>query len=200
MEVLNGRDVEGGASITWEQELQYYWANVSPGMEFFSMGFYGNLPETIDYSRYSKADIDMFGHYYQSGLGFANQLDLMLALVRYDKIPQQTTLNSTDDIINNPKALHGKTAEEIANLFEKEGYAVRVENSQRGSGLAKIVRIEGHKINMIQVHPGGGMHGLGYIKVKGNGVNFKVVDGLPSDYMGNPGQEKATFYWMGERK
>jgi hypothetical protein len=117
---------------------------------------------------------------------------------KYGEETGKAILKSTDDIISNPKALYGKSTQEIADIFKKEGYEVLVEQSTKGSGLAEIVRVKGYKINMIQVHPGGGRHGLPYIKVKGNGVNFKVIDGLPSDYIGNPANEKSIFYWMGE--
>lgn len=105
-------------------------------------------------------------------------------------------LSSTDDIIDYPESLSNMDVEEIADLFRNEGFDPIVEQSTKGSGLAMIIRINRHKINMIQVHPGGGRHGLPYIKVKGNGVNFKVVKGSPSDYIGNPNNEKGDFYWI----
>lgn len=99
-------------------------------------------------------------------------------------------------IKSNPKALWGKSADEIADVFRSQGYKVTIEQSTKGSGKATMIRIEGGNINMIEIHPGGGRHGSSYIKVSTDKGIMKVVGGSKADYKGNPAEEKATFYWM----
>ncbi|QKG83153.1 hypothetical protein GXN76_00865 [Kroppenstedtia pulmonis] len=99
------------------------------------------------------------------------------------------------DVIDNPLSVQGKTAEELAQPFIDAGYDVEIKQSTKGSRRAKKILIKGHTINMIQIHPGGGRHGLPYTKVKGNGVNYKVVKGKKEDYKGDPNEEKGDFYW-----
>jgi hypothetical protein len=74
-----------------------------------------------------------------------------------------------------------------ADAFRRAGYKASVRQSSRGSGLARIVEIQGHKeISQIQVHPGGGRHGGAYVKISTNHGTLKVVDS--STYEPTPGE------------
>ncbi|WP_187296291.1 DUF4280 domain-containing protein [Tepidibacter mesophilus] len=107
-------------------------------------------------------------------------------------------MNNTENF--NVKNIYTKSVDEIAQIFKDSGYNVRIEPSK--SGKATMIRIDGMKgprtINTIQVHNGGGRHGLDYIKVKGNNVSYKIVNGSSSEYIGNPELEKCEFYWLKE--
>ena len=74
--------------------------------------------------------------------------------------------------------LFGKTPDEIADAFRREGYGAVVEQSTKGSKKSVQVRISGHKtIANIQVHPGGGIHSGPYIKIStSKWGKIKVVD------------------------
>lgn len=91
----------------------------------------------------------------------------------------------------------GKSAEDIAQMFNDAGYEAIVEQSTKGSQLSKQVRIKGHNINNIQVHPGGGTHGGAYYKIStSNQGVIKVAE--KATYHNNRGTENATFHWIDE--
>ena len=97
-----------------------------------------------------------------------------------------------DNLIENPKYIWGKSAEDIAQQFKDAGYEVILEKSTKGSKLSTQIRIQGHpKIANIQVHPGGGRHGGSYYKISTSTQGtIKIVD--PITYKPTPG-EKATI-------
>jgi hypothetical protein len=97
-----------------------------------------------------------------------------------------------DNLIENPKSIWGKSAEDIAQQFKDAGYEVILEKSTKGSKLSTQIRIQGHpKIANIQVHPGGGRHGGSYYKISTSTQGtIKIVD--PITYKPTPG-EKATI-------
>jgi hypothetical protein len=84
-------------------------------------------------------------------------------------------------IVDNPKSIVGKTADEIAKLFNDAGFPAKVEQSTKKgtSGKAVQVRIDGHpQITNIQFHPGGGRHtpeGVPYWKVSTNSGKIWVA-------------------------
>ncbi len=97
------------------------------------------------------------------------------------------------DILDEPKSIWGKSADEIAEAFNNEdGVQAYVEQSTKGSKRAQIIRIEGHSdVQMVQVHPGGGRHVGAYYKISTSTKGIiKVID--PSTYVPSAG-EKATF-------
>ncbi|WP_251358092.1 hypothetical protein [Kangiella sp. TOML190] len=99
---------------------------------------------------------------------------------------------------SNPAKIWGKSADEIAQLFTKAGYKAKVVplNSGRGSK----VMIEGHQINLIKVHGGGGRHHSQRYQMSGNNINVKVVGGNRSSYRGNPNEEWADFIFMRDQQ
>lgn len=89
--------------------------------------------------------------------------------------------NFVNNILKNPTSVVGKTADDIARLFNDAGYKATVEQSSKKgtSGKAVQVRIEGHpKIANIQYHPGGGRHtleGVPYWKISTNNGTIWVA-------------------------
>lgn len=72
----------------------------------------------------------------------------------------------------------GKSAEQIADEFNRRCFKSNIRASNRGTRLTTIVEIENHpKIGQIQVHPGGGRHEGAYLKIspQTEGI-IKVVD------------------------
>jgi hypothetical protein len=82
------------------------------------------------------------------------------------------------DIIKNPKAYWGKSAEEISEAFQKAGYQASVRQAPHGSQRAKLIDIKGHpQIQQIEVHPGGGLHKGAYYRFSTNSNGkIKIVD------------------------
>lgn len=95
-------------------------------------------------------------------------------------------------IIDDPKSVHGKSADEIAKEFKDAGFDTNVRDSTKGSKKATIVEIKGHpEITQIQVHPGGGRHEGAYTKISTSTKGIiKVVNS--KTYKPTPG-EKATI-------
>ncbi|NES16877.1 MULTISPECIES: hypothetical protein [Micromonospora] len=91
-------------------------------------------------------------------------------------------------IIDDPKSVAGKSAEEIAQQFNDAGYPATVQQSTKKgtSGNAVQVRIQGHpEITNIQVHPGGGRHtpdGSPYWKISTSTAGKIWV--IPDDFRG----------------
>jgi large repetitive protein len=104
------------------------------------------------------------------------------------------------EILQNPKSIWGKTADEITKAFQDAGYGAELKNPKPGtSGLAQPIKISGYKgIDQIQVHPGGvgTLHQGPYIKISSstNGI-IKVVD--RNTYVPTPG-DKATIIYINE--
>ncbi|GAB5486247.1 MAG: hypothetical protein Pars93KO_26810 [Parasphingorhabdus sp.] len=94
-----------------------------------------------------------------------------------------------DDIVKNPTSVLGKTADEIAEIFTKEGYKAIVESAR--SGGTRIL-IEGHQINSIRISEEGGRHILGSIRVSGNNVRTKIIFGSRKSCKGNIKEEAAA--------
>ncbi len=88
-----------------------------------------------------------------------------------------------------PISILGKTADEIAEIFTKEGYKATVESAR--SGGTRIL-IEGHQINSIRFSEEGGRHILGSIRVSGNNVRTKIVFGNRKSYKGNIDEGEAA--------
>ncbi|WP_434044807.1 MULTISPECIES: DUF6531 domain-containing protein [Sorangium] len=95
-------------------------------------------------------------------------------------------------LLKDPKSIWGKSAQEIAEAFEKSGYKATLESSTKGSKRSTQIRIAGHsEVSNIQVHPGGGRHEGAYYKISTSTQGkIKVVD--PDTYVPTPG-EKATI-------
>ncbi len=93
-----------------------------------------------------------------------------------------------DSIIDDPRAVSGRSAQEIADQFTAAGYPATVEQSQKKgtSGNAVQVRIQNHpEITNIQVHPGGGRHtpeGSPYWKISTSTAGKTWV--IPGDFRG----------------
>jgi Flp pilus assembly pilin Flp len=100
-------------------------------------------------------------------------------------------------VVQNPKSVWGKSADEIADSFNAAGYKATVRQSTKGSQQAQIIEIKGHKeITQIQVHPGGGRHGGAYVKISTSTQGkIKVVD--PATYKPTPG-ESVDIHKIGE--
>jgi RHS repeat-associated protein len=108
-----------------------------------------------------------------------------------------SNLISIDDFLTNPKLIWDKKPEDIAKMFNDAGYEAIIEKSSKGSKLSEQIRIKGHIINNIQVHPGG-THGGKYYKIStSNQGIIKVAD--KATYYNNRGQENATFYWIDKK-
>lgn len=124
-----------------------------------------------------------------TGLGVAiGQVGARLAAPTISSSPVRLNVRG---ILQDPRTLWNKSAQEIAEIFTADGYRATVRQSTRGSGNATIVAVEGHStITQIQVHAGGGRHVGRYIKIStSNQGKVKVVD--PSTYAAAAG-EKAT--------
>lgn len=93
-----------------------------------------------------------------------------------------------DNIVSDPKSVSGRSAEEIAQMFNDAGYPATVQQSTKKgtSGNAVQVRIQGHpEITNIQVHPGGGRHtpdGSPYWKISTSTAGKIWV--IPEDFRG----------------
>jgi RHS repeat-associated protein len=93
------------------------------------------------------------------------------------------------DLQNNPKAIFGRSPEEIVAYFKNAGYETVVKQSTQGSGKSIQIRIakgqneKGHPVNNIQVHPGGGSKVGPYIKLSTDSGKIKIVD---SNYVHDP--------------
>ena len=93
-----------------------------------------------------------------------------------------------DNIVENPKSVAGRSAQDIADQFTTAGYPATVEQSQRRgtSGRAVQVRVQNHpEITNVQVHPGGGRHtpdGSPYWKISTNTHGRIWV--VPHDFRG----------------
>lgn len=98
----------------------------------------------------------------------------------------------TAKLLAEPKSLVGKSAADIAGIYERAGYKVSVEQSTKGSKRSTQIRISGNPdVGNIQVHPGGGRHGGAYYKVSTSKQGIiKLVD--PATYQAEPG-EKARI-------
>lgn len=115
-----------------------------------------------------------------------------VSVVARPGVPTRPSPLDVKGLIENPRAIWGRSAQEIADAFTKAGYAARIRASTRGSRQSTIVEVTGHEsITQIQVHPGGGRHGGGYYKISTSTKGtLKVVD--PQTYKPTPG-EKATI-------
>ncbi|MBP0011370.1 RHS repeat-associated core domain-containing protein [Roseofilum sp. Belize Diploria] len=70
------------------------------------------------------------------------------------------------DYANDPLSIWGKSADDIKQEYEDDGYKADIEQGKRGSGKSKQIRIEKHpEVTNIQVHPGGGRHITPYYKI-----------------------------------
>lgn len=103
--------------------------------------------------------------------------------------PGTTSAQSfVDDLTGDPRSVSGRSAQDLADLFNAAGYPATVEQSRkRGtSGNAVQVRIQGHpEITNIQVHPGGGRHtpeGSPYWKISTSTDGKTWV--IPRDFRG----------------
>lgn len=76
----------------------------------------------------------------------------------------------------------------VASIFEKEGYVVTRATLTSGNGVKLMIK--GSQINYIQFSNGAGRHGVPYIKVGGNGIKVKIVIGNPGLYKGNSRRNK----------
>lgn len=109
---------------------------------------------------------------------------------------------TVEDITANPKALSGKSADEIAQMLREAGYDVTVQASKKSTSGAKIIKInnpgEGRNITQVQVSPGGGRHGANpYVKISTSDQGIvKVVDGAEDIYK-TDGSEIAKIIFTG---
>jgi RHS repeat-associated protein len=104
--------------------------------------------------------------------------------------------NLPENLTSKPKMIWGKSAEQVAEEFRRDGYDVKIRQSTRGSGKATIVEIKGHsEVMQIQVHPGGGRHEGAYTKIStaAQGI-IKVVDSKYKQEV----NEKATIIRIGK--
>jgi len=107
-----------------------------------------------------------------------------------------------EDIAANPKALSGKSAEEVAQMLREAGYDVTVQASKKSTSGAQIIKInnpgEGRNITQVQVSPGGGRHGANpYVKISTSDQGIiKVVDGAEEIYK-TDGAETAKIIFTG---
>ena len=114
----------------------------------------------------------------------------------------KTGQTTVQDIAANPKALSGKSAEEIAQMLRDAGYDVTVEASKKSTSGAQIIKInnpgEGRNITQVQVSPGGGRHGANpYVKISTSDQGIvKVVDGAGELYK-TDGAETAKIIFTG---
>jgi hypothetical protein len=101
------------------------------------------------------------------------------------------------DILKNPKAYWGKSAEEISQAFQDAGFKTIVRQAPRGSQRAKLIDIEGHpQIQQIEVHPGGGLHKGAYLRFSTNSNGrIKIID--PKTYKSAKDLERnVTFLYI----
>ena len=102
------------------------------------------------------------------------------------------------NIVDDPKSLVGRSAQDIADQFNAAGYQARVEQTFKAgtSGNAVQVRISGHpEITNIQVHPGGGRHtpaGTPYWKISTSTQGKTWV--LPTEFYGGRPGGNVVFY------
>ncbi|SCM83023.1 Filamentous hemagglutinin family N-terminal domain protein [uncultured Sporomusa sp.] len=107
-----------------------------------------------------------------------------------------------EDIAANPKALSGKSAEEVAQMLREAGYDVTVQASKKSTSGAQIIKInnpgEGRNITQVQVSPGGGRHGANpYVKISTSDQGIiKIVDGAEDIYK-TDGVETAKIIFTG---
>jgi hypothetical protein len=107
-----------------------------------------------------------------------------------------------EDIAANPKALSGKSAEEVAQMLREAGYDVTVQASKKSTSGAQIIKInnpgEGRNITQVQVSPGGGRHGANpYVKISTSDQGIiKIVDGVEDIYK-TDGVETAKIIFTG---
>ncbi|WP_416309774.1 RHS repeat domain-containing protein [Spirulina sp. 06S082] len=128
---------------------------------------------------------------YPGGFGAGQQPDLpthtghspdntIYDLIRY-------IFASIPDYINDPLSIWGKTAEEIQQEFEENGYEANIEQSTKGSKKSKQIRIKHPEISNIQVHPGGGRHITPYYKISTSTQGKIWV--VPKDFKVDPGMK-----------
>ena len=97
-------------------------------------------------------------------------------------------------ILEKPRKIWGRSAEDIAKDFKDAGYTVFEKGSKRPNNQSEIIKIQGHKkITQIQVSPSSARHGGKYYKISTSdrGV-VKVVD--KKTYKPAP-SEKATIIY-----
>ena len=94
------------------------------------------------------------------------------------------------NLSDNPNLVLGRSANDLAKAFNDGGFKATVVPLKSGRG-SKVL-IEGHQINSIRVHEGGGRHALESVRISGNDINTKVVRGSRSNYKGNIVEEEAA--------
>ena len=107
-------------------------------------------------------------------------------------VEQPLKAGGTKAITNDPLSIWGKSASDVASIFEQEGYKTVTRQSTKGSMKATIIEVHGHsKISQIQIHPGGGRHSGQYYKISTSDEGIiKVVD--KNTYKGSP-EERAKI-------
>jgi filamentous hemagglutinin len=109
---------------------------------------------------------------------------------------------SIEAIEANPSVFSGKSASEIADMLQAEGYDVTIQTSTKSSTGAQIIKINnpgnGRNISQVQVSPGGGRHGENpYVKISTTDEGIiKIVDGAESTYK-TDGTETAKIIFTG---
>jgi RHS repeat-associated protein len=130
---------------------------------------------------------------------FVSDLGILVHNNNYSNI-NPVAKDFTDKVLEDPKSLWEKSADEIIKVFQDAGYGAELKNPKPGtSGLAQPIKISGYNgIDQIQVHPGGSdtLHQGSYIKISSstNGI-IKVVD--RNTYLPTPG-DKATIVYINE--
>lgn len=97
-------------------------------------------------------------------------------------------------ILEKPKKIWGRSAEDIAKDFKDAGYTVVEKGSKVAGNKSEIIKIQGHKqITQIQVSPSSRRHGGAYYKISTSdrGV-VKVVD--KKTYKPTPGEKSTIIY------
>ena len=97
-------------------------------------------------------------------------------------------------ILEKPKKIWGRSAEEIAKDFRDAGYTVVEKGSKKPGNQSKVIQVKGHKqITQIQVSPSSTRHGGAYYKISTSDRGIvKVVD--KKTYKPTP-DEKATIIY-----
>ncbi|MGB3176754.1 MAG: RHS repeat-associated core domain-containing protein, partial [Albidovulum sp.] len=106
---------------------------------------------------------------------------------------KKSAVKKLDAFLADKARFYGMKPEEIAAVFRKAGFEVKVRPGRLGSGLEVILDISRGPINQIKVHPGLGSHGAAYVKIMGSAGKFTVTT---RDYQRWGGSERGTFIYV----
>lgn len=107
---------------------------------------------------------------------------------------------SERSISKNREYFYGKSASEIADALNEQGYKTVIRSSKHATSKAEAIVVENsdkhRNITQILVSPGTARHGnVPYVKIStNNGGRFKVINGTESEYK-TDGNENAKLFF-----